>query len=940
MQQQTQRNEQKPQQFSCKAAPKTPSAYFEYESALEMQRTIGNHGLLRQYGVPIQPKLKIGEPNDEYEQQADRVADVVMRVPELALQRRTENEAEPNQAKFGGAPITPLIQRQTEEGESEEVEVEEERIQPKTLPGRTSNITSNITAQINTIRGYGQPLSGSVRAFFEPRFGYDFGQVRIHSDTAANKLAKAVNARAFTIGRHVVFGAGQYGPGTTKGWKLLAHELTHVVQQNTSAESHRRNRIIPSSFHWRGEKNERIQRQPAAVEPTRTKPRPIKITIDPSDTIVFQTSTSILGDVTVYVTGRMAVVGNASLIGEELPNKGAAAALKSRVRELVKDALTVAKLTGTAANIEVPLVGGTLELGLADDTKGSPAFNVSGHFNVKWLVLRLPGCEISKAGITLDATVWIAPSKSSSTTGSKEMESAPVSPSDASVTRFTFASSNARFQYPKPKSKDPERSGGVTLKGAMEAFETRVWPVIQENPYARKFLLLTEQRAAFFQQMRAYFKTDENTIEHFAKLRKANVKGAATWLHEEAAKRLEAVQAEIKLENMPSSGGVGWPRSECRLSNEQSTRNLHNIGFAIDYNAYQAPHLEDPRILDLIRIVTGRSATTSKSPFKEKEARDIGATFTFGTGEEKEKLEVDPKIQKWIDQIGREAEAVSKASEDFRASLKSTEASGAEVNLAPKLQELRQKWFEAKTDADKKAVLSKLPGVLMPWLDKVAAEKIKMEKKITSETVDMEKKMRAAGLDPEKLPTGKKLQVKIGEARQLAKRIRQLRDRLGTELKKGQRKEVDKLTIKAREFLNETGEVPANDAAAIKELRRLVDLIEKQHDALALQQESQRKLSDQKGSLDQVNALQAALTGDPTFVFGKSLAKTAVSPPLAQIVDIGFFTLRGKPKAGAGAFGADFVTSMVKRGFTHGATWSKPDLMHFELRWKGPGQKG
>lgn len=80
----------------------------------------------------------------------------------------------------------------------------------------------------------GQPLDESTRAFFEPRFQYDFSKVRVHTDSKAAQSARAVNALAYTVGRNVVFGAGLYTPGTSTRSRLLAHELTHVVQQNGS----------------------------------------------------------------------------------------------------------------------------------------------------------------------------------------------------------------------------------------------------------------------------------------------------------------------------------------------------------------------------------------------------------------------------------------------------------------------------------------------------------------------------------------------------------------------------------------------------------------------------------------------------------------------------------------------------------------------------------
>ena len=70
-----------------------------------------------------------------------------------------------------------------------------------------------------------------MRAFFEPRFGYDLSPVRVHADAWAHQMARAVHARAFTLGRHIVFGEGGYAPTTSEGRHLLAHELTHAIQQ-------------------------------------------------------------------------------------------------------------------------------------------------------------------------------------------------------------------------------------------------------------------------------------------------------------------------------------------------------------------------------------------------------------------------------------------------------------------------------------------------------------------------------------------------------------------------------------------------------------------------------------------------------------------------------------------------------------------------------------
>ena len=89
------------------------------------------------------------------------------------------------------------------------------------------------------LHSQGQPLDATTRSFMEPLFGHDFSRVRVHTDTKAAESAKALDALAYTVGRNIVFGPGQFAPGTIGGRQLLAHELTHVVQQNTSQAAQR-----------------------------------------------------------------------------------------------------------------------------------------------------------------------------------------------------------------------------------------------------------------------------------------------------------------------------------------------------------------------------------------------------------------------------------------------------------------------------------------------------------------------------------------------------------------------------------------------------------------------------------------------------------------------------------------------------------------------------
>ena len=175
----------------------------------------------------IQAKLTIGAPDDEYEREADRVADQVMAMPDAKLQRQPGNEEEERlQARPLSTQITPLIQRQVEPEE------EEELIQAKSDVTVAPQITAGIARDIHSLKDAGQPLATSERAFFESRFGTDFSHVCVHTDDRAARASQSINARAFTLGRDVVFGSGQYSPGSSADRKLLAHELTHVVQQS------------------------------------------------------------------------------------------------------------------------------------------------------------------------------------------------------------------------------------------------------------------------------------------------------------------------------------------------------------------------------------------------------------------------------------------------------------------------------------------------------------------------------------------------------------------------------------------------------------------------------------------------------------------------------------------------------------------------------------
>jgi outer membrane protein OmpA-like peptidoglycan-associated protein len=196
---------------------------------LDLQRAQGNRHVQRLLSSGlIQAKLTVSEPGDQFEQEADRVADQVMRMAEP----EDSNRGAARSANFSsmGAEGAEKIGRQMAEEEEEE-----KAVQTKEATGQAPELSENMHQRISALAGRGSPLPESARAFFEPRFDHDFSDVRVHTDSPAAETARGMNAMAFTVGRDIAFAAGQYSPDSMEGRKLLAHELTHVIQQSDGA---------------------------------------------------------------------------------------------------------------------------------------------------------------------------------------------------------------------------------------------------------------------------------------------------------------------------------------------------------------------------------------------------------------------------------------------------------------------------------------------------------------------------------------------------------------------------------------------------------------------------------------------------------------------------------------------------------------------------------
>ncbi len=152
----------------------------------------------------VQAKLIVSKPGDKYEQEADRIAEQIMRMSDPQALK-----------KIKSSPKASISLKNSQ------------------LNNDRHSSTDHVSSIVNdALRSPGRPLDTSTRAYFEPRFGYDFSNVRVHTDSKAVESARAMNATAYTFGRDVVFDAGLYAPWEETGRRLVAHELAHVIQQS------------------------------------------------------------------------------------------------------------------------------------------------------------------------------------------------------------------------------------------------------------------------------------------------------------------------------------------------------------------------------------------------------------------------------------------------------------------------------------------------------------------------------------------------------------------------------------------------------------------------------------------------------------------------------------------------------------------------------------
>ena len=280
-----------------------PDAAPEVNDLVKLQGVVGNQGvqrLLAQRKLVIQPKLNVTAAGDQYEQEADSVAQQVVKQinqPQAAdVQRDEGGEAEEEELSMkrdlvqrdeGGeaeeeelsmmrdaiqrdddgyevedeseeiSMKRDLVQRDDDgyevEDESEEIsmkrdivqrdeggEAEEEELSMKRIQRESfeqgGEVGGDIESSIESARGGGQAMDDGLRGKMEGAFGADFSNVRVHTDSESDSLNKSIQAKAFTTGSDIFFSKGAYSPGSQAGQELLGHELTHVVQQGAAVQ--------------------------------------------------------------------------------------------------------------------------------------------------------------------------------------------------------------------------------------------------------------------------------------------------------------------------------------------------------------------------------------------------------------------------------------------------------------------------------------------------------------------------------------------------------------------------------------------------------------------------------------------------------------------------------------------------------------------------------
>ena len=232
----------------------------EFKTALKSTDSQHSHQVGSKSNPFIQPKLSINNPNDQYEKEADAMAEKVMRMDGAGLQLGSLSIPE---IRPGGAASLEKgqtqVHRKVAASDAGHIQKkcalcheEEKQVQRKENDLEGIPESADLASYVGSLSAGGDALPNEVRNYYEPRFGYDFSNVRVHTDAVAAKSAQSINALAYTSGNHIVFSQGQFTPETESGKRLLGHELTHTIQQQDNGIQKKEGTQVIQTYRCRG----------------------------------------------------------------------------------------------------------------------------------------------------------------------------------------------------------------------------------------------------------------------------------------------------------------------------------------------------------------------------------------------------------------------------------------------------------------------------------------------------------------------------------------------------------------------------------------------------------------------------------------------------------------------------------------------------------------
>jgi hypothetical protein len=426
-----------------------------------------------------------------------------------------------------------------------------------------------------------------------------------------------------------------------------------------------------------------------------------------------------------------------------------------------------------------------------------------------------------------------------------------------------------------------------------------------------KPLATEEQKKHFLRAGKELWGDYDKALAWFGAIRNVKIPGGAM-LHDSAAKRIEAVATALG-SDMPAGYGGFQFRQEFDASSKFTALSHHTLGLAIDYDprdmvrigSHVGPKSVYSPSADLITLVTGDETHEDLGEYSQRRAtiRKLGQATAAG-----KEVKTVAGGQALLDKIESETERLGKASADFQASLGPTRDA---------FLQLRKDYLAAKPRSkERRDVMAKVPDAITPWLDAVE----KAAKKLRDEAT-------AAGLDPDKL-----------DAAAMKQRVAQLDAILNAALKlRAVYSDDPTKLIEAKHEAQvagweaKVGMKPDPTAEGYERLDTVVTMASGESGQL-------EALLGHGPRLKQLAELKTRLTTDAGFLFGSSAGKTEDTPPLAQLVESGFFSpgtpdVKSSDRDERGNFDAKFIQAMVTHGFDTGTAWSGAftDSMHFEL---------